>query len=37
VSGIHDDQDEEPIELEMLERGAGERDMAVVRRVEGAA
>ena len=37
VPGVLDDEDEEPLEAEVLDRGPGERDVADVRRVEGAA
>ena len=37
VAGIRDDQDEEPFEAELCERGTGEGDVTVVRRVERSA
>ena len=36
VSRIRDDEDEQPLEAELIDRGARERNVAVVRRVEGA-
>jgi hypothetical protein len=37
VPGALDDPDEQPVEAEVVDRGAGEGDMPVVRRVEGTA
>jgi hypothetical protein len=37
VPGIGDDEHDEPVDRQLLEGGAGERDVPVLRRVEGAA
>ena len=37
VARVGDDADEQPVEPEVVDRLAGERDVPVVRRVEGAA